>query len=304
MKLRMKLRFFNPILMVITFVRKLLSMIKIRREVKVLSEVELLKIRETAKLEILPLFEAVSQNELQSGFGVSYLIRTDNATILFDVGNNPKSLSPSPLEQNMASLGISMDDIDLMVISHRHPDHVGGMKWWAKNTFSLTGASQPELGSLPIYVTEKLSYPGTEPIIAEMPTELADGVVTTGRFTYFEPFPLWQIVPNDSEQVLAVNVAGKGIVLIVGCGHMGLKPLLKRAKTIFDQPVIGVVGGLHYGKSNADKLQSEIQSLRECHPQLVALSPHDSGPAAVDVFAQAFPASSQTIRVGVPISFP
>jgi 7,8-dihydropterin-6-yl-methyl-4-(beta-D-ribofuranosyl)aminobenzene 5'-phosphate synthase len=300
----MKKLLFHSILIVITFLRRQLARIKINYEAQVKSKSAQLQIGETKTLEILPLYEAVSQNDLLSGFGVSYLIRTDSTTILFDLGNNPDAISPSPLEKNMARLGISLDEIELMVISHRHPDHVGGWKWWNKKTFSPTGTSQPALGILPIYITENLTYPGSNPVFAKMPTYLTEGVVTTGRFTYFEPFPLWQIMPNDSEQALAVNVAGQGIVLIVGCGHMGLKALLERVKTVFDVPVIGVVGGLHYGKASADVLQSEIQSLRDCHPLLVALSPHDSGPVALDEFAQAFPTTYRSICVGVPIEFP
>lgn len=91
-----------------------------------------LKIGETSKLEILPLYEKAGPDGLQIGHGVSYLIRTDNATVLFDLGNNLTAASPSPLEENMQSLGISMSEIDAIVISHRHPDHVGGQNWWTE----------------------------------------------------------------------------------------------------------------------------------------------------------------------------
>jgi 7,8-dihydropterin-6-yl-methyl-4-(beta-D-ribofuranosyl)aminobenzene 5'-phosphate synthase len=289
----------RTILTGIVFLRKQLASIKTHRERQ--AKFAPVKIGETKTLEILPLYEAIAQNELQSGFGVSYLIRTDHSTILFDLGDNPSATSPSPLEQNMARLGISLNGVDLMVISHRHPDHVGGRTWWDKKTFSLTGTSQPALGALPIYIPEKITYPGSHPTLAKKPTCLADGVVTTGSFTFFEPFPMWQIMPHDSEQALAVNIAGQGLVLIVGCGHMGLKALLERAETIFDVPVIGVVGGLHYGKAGTDALQQEIQLLQERGPRIVALSPHDSRPTALEAFAQAFPTAYQSIRVGVPI---
>jgi hypothetical protein len=56
---------------------------------------------------MVPLFEgAAAQNGLQTGPDVSYLIKTDTATIPFDVGNNPAAISPSPLERNMAALGL------------------------------------------------------------------------------------------------------------------------------------------------------------------------------------------------------
>jgi 7,8-dihydropterin-6-yl-methyl-4-(beta-D-ribofuranosyl)aminobenzene 5'-phosphate synthase len=261
-----------------------------------------LQLGETKTLEILPLYEKAAQDGLQSGHGVSYLIRTDSATILFDLGNNLTAASPSPLEQNMAGLGISLDEIDLIVLSHRHPDHVGGQNWWNDKTFSLAGASQPPLGDLPIYVPETMTYPGSKPVLAEAPARLADGVATTGLFAYAQPFPIWLATPKGDEQALAVNVAGQGIVLITGCGHMGLNTLLARADAAFDAPVVGVIGGLHYGKADAAALQSEIQLMQALSPMAVALSPHDSGAAALDAFTQAFPAAYRPIRVGASIT--
>ncbi len=48
------------------------------------------------------------------------------------------------------------------------------------------------------------------------------------------------------EQALAVNVEGKGIVLVVGCGHQTVPRMLHRASQLFDEPIHGIVGGLHY----------------------------------------------------------
>jgi 7,8-dihydropterin-6-yl-methyl-4-(beta-D-ribofuranosyl)aminobenzene 5'-phosphate synthase len=98
-------------------------------------------------------------------------------------------------------------------------------------------------------------------------------------------------------------VKGKGIFLIVGCGHMGLKTLLKRAKALFNQPIAGVIGGLHYGKQKEEDLQAEIQALREIQPRLIALSPHDSYPEALKAFESAFPDVYQTIKVGEEICY-
>lgn len=262
-----------------------------------------LSIGETQTFELLPLYEAASLEGLENGHGVSYLIRTDSTTILFDLGYNLNS-SPSPLEKNMAALGISLADIDTLVLSHRHPDHVGGQKWWNANTFSVSGNSQPALAGLSIYVPEAMEYPGSTPVLSTVPVHLAGGVATTGTMTYAQPFPIWLSTPTGDEQSLAVNIHGKGIVLITGCGHMGLKTLLERAQATFDVPVVGVIGGLHYGNASADTLQTEIQLLRELNPVIVALSPHDSNETALEAFAQAFPEAYQDIQVGEPIRLP
>lgn len=47
-----------------------------------------IEIGEASTLDILPLCENAAQARLQRGQGVSYLIRTDNATILFNLGYN------------------------------------------------------------------------------------------------------------------------------------------------------------------------------------------------------------------------
>jgi 7,8-dihydropterin-6-yl-methyl-4-(beta-D-ribofuranosyl)aminobenzene 5'-phosphate synthase len=286
----------------VAFLRMKLVSMEVAREAEAYSAGAPLAIGETHSLEVLPLYDKASASgDLLPGHGVSYLIRTDGATILFDLGNNLSAASPSPLEQNMARLGVTLDEIDIIVISHRHPDHVGGNTWWSKKTFSLAGSSQPSLEERPIYIPEPMAYPASGPILSDTPARLAEGVATTGLLTYAQPFPIWLALPGGDEQALAVNVAGKGLVLITGCGHMGLEALLARAASVVDAPVIGVIGGLHYVNAGAQALQPQIDLLLSLDPLVVALSPHDSGPAALDVFARAFPAAYRPIQVGKSI---
>jgi len=267
-----------------TFTRLQLAKHQIAQDKETLAT-STLEIGETSKLEVLPLYENAAQTGLQSGHGVSYLIRTDNATILFDLGNNMTASSPSPLIQNMQDIGISMDEIDKIVISHRHPDHVGGGNLWTQKTFSLDGTNQPALENIPVYIPEEMTYPGIALVLSTSPTLLSEGIATTGLISYAQPFPIWLATPKGDEQALAVNVSGKGIVLITGCGHMGLESLLERAKTMFDVPVVGVIGGLHYGETDMASLQPELLLMEDLNPIVVALSPHDSGQSVLDGFA-------------------
>jgi metal-dependent hydrolase (beta-lactamase superfamily II) len=297
----MKTGLSGPVLAGMAFLRRHLSRIKIRREARAFSSPARMELGATPTLEILPLYEAAAADGLQAGMGVSYLIRTGSSVLLFDLGNNPDASTPSPLEQNMARLGVSMDEVGMIVLSHRHPDHAGGMKWWKARTFSVTGASQPPLSPLPVFVSEKIAYPGTRLTLARKPLLLAEGVATTGPFTFFEPFHVPWIMPRDNEQALAVNVAGRGIVLITGCGHMGLRALLERSDALWSVPVIGVVGGLHYTKAGPEVFGPDIRLLQKRSPAIVALSPHDSGAAALKAFAAAFPGVCRTLRAGEAI---
>lgn len=236
----------------------------------------------------------------QAEHGVSYWIKTDTATILFDVGQNAKASDPSPLQANMTRLGIQPADAETIVISHNHPDHTGGWRWWRAHTFAL-GNQQGDLMGKTLYVPTALTYPGLTPIVADQPRKIAEGVATLGAIPYAEVWQLALFQARNVEQALAVNVAGEGIVIITGCGHQSLPKLITRTQALFAEPIVGIVGGLHYENADAQALQPDIQRLQALQPKLVALSPHDSEAPARQVFRTAFAAVYQDVVVGQPI---
>lgn len=269
----------------------------------------------TRTLEILPLVEwATARPDLIGEAGVSYLVRTDGSTILFDVGGNLKGTEPSPLEANMQRLGVRLQEIDTIVISHLHMDHVGGMQFSSRGSFSL-GLRQVDLGTRKVVVPVPMNYPGLETVVARQPTILAPGVVTLGPIT-----GRIALGPVD-EQALAIRVQDRGVVLVVGCGHQGLDKLLARTAQLFDEPLYGVIGGLHYpvprgrmisgGQDlqrwatygtgpgpTADDVQREIDALAARRPHWVALSPHDSSDEMIEAFRRSFGARYHDLRVG------
>ncbi len=275
----------------------------------------------TKSLRILPLIDWYSSGiDLKAEAGVSYLVKTDEISILFDVGFNEKQADPSPLMHNMKQLGISTGDFDAIVISHNHPDHVGGMKWQKKKSFSLTG-HQIDLNGKAVYTPVPMIYPGLDPVCTKNPAVIGKGVATTGIISNQDFF-----MGRISEQALAINVEGKGIVLIVGCGHQTLPGILKRAKALFNEPIYGILGGLHYPVTDSRikifgiKIQKifgtcrlpwkpitmglvheNISILKEYHPGIVGLSSHDSCDASIKAFREAFHDNYTDIMVGKEI---
>lgn len=253
----------------------------------------------TQKLEILPLIERhPSQPDLLGEAGVSYLIRTDHCNILFDVGRNTKRTEPSPLLQNMNKLGVSIDDFDTIVISHYHTDHVGGIAPLLGRSFTLSRQRVP-LKDKRVFAPVPLTYPGLLPITSTDPLVIAPGVALMGVIPFEPYYPRTYLV----EQSLAIRVEGKGIVIITGCGHPTLSKILARARMLFDEPVWGIVGGLHYyNESFLSRALVDIDWLASSSPlQLIAISGHDSIPAAMTAYEKAFPKIYREVRVGEKI---
>jgi len=269
----------------------------------------------TSTLEILPLVDwTTADPRLEGEAGVAYLIRTDHNTILFDVGLNAEGREPSPLLANMQRLGISLDDVDTLVLSHNHPDHVGGLRWLRRGTFSL-GNDQLDLRGKRIFVPVDVTYPGVTPIISHLPTVIGPGVATTGAIA-------GQLyMGRVEEQALAIRVQGKGVVLVVGCGHQDLSRILARGAELFEEPLYGLIGGLHYpvphgrvttagidlqrlfafgplrGPTSADVTRN-IELLTARKPTWVSLSSHDSSDDSVDAFRTAFGTRYHDLKVG------
>jgi metal-dependent hydrolase (beta-lactamase superfamily II) len=269
----------------------------------------------TSTLEILPLVDwETADPRLAGEAGVAYLIRTDHNTILFDVGLNAEGRDPSPLLANMQRLGISLDDVDTLVLSHHHPDHVGGYRWLRRGTFSL-GNEQVDLRGKRIFVPVDVTYPGVTPIISRLPTMIGPGVATTGAIA-------GQLyMGRVEEQALAIRVQGKGVVLVVGCGHQDLARILARSAELFDEPLYGLIGGLHYpvphgrvmtagidlqrlfvfgplrGPTSADVARN-VGLLAAREPAWVSLSSHDSSDDSVNAFRTAFGARYHDLKVG------
>jgi len=192
-------------------------------------------------LEVLPLIDwYAARADLETESGVSYLVRADDTTLLFDLGLNRKGEQEPPLLRNMARLGVNPAEIAFVVLSHPHGDHIGGFK----NQFAHRAIVRQEhdpLAGKPVYATIPFTLTQGRSTVVRAPRLLAPGVATTGPL----PRALF-LMGYVQEQALAINVAGKGLVLLVGCGHPGVEALVERAEQLFATPVYGVIGGLHF----------------------------------------------------------
>jgi len=271
----------------------------------------------TKTLSILPLVNWHTANDsLKGEAGVSYLIKTDNQTIMFDVGFNREGESPSPLQHNMKQLGVDLDDIDTLFLSHHHLDHSGGQGWVNNNTFSL-GIEQVDLSDKKIFATTKLEYPNAKVTAIPNASVIGEGIASIGAISR------QLFMGRIEEQALAINVQGKGLVLIVGCGHQTLPKILQRTEQVFDEPIYGLVGDLHYPvpmgrlsllglnlqrifasgdgpleQIDQQTIDNDIDRLKQLNPGVIGLGGHDTSDEVIERFNQEFAQRYQHVRVG------
>ena len=270
------------------------------------------------QLSILPLVEFYADDpSLKTEAGVSYFIQADDTKILMDLGFNQDKAHPSPLVHNAEKLNVSLSDLDTIFISHRHLDHIGGMKEQKNKEFSLS-QGKTNLPPITVYSPSRISpshwNPGPEVQVVNSPFELVKGVASIGSI----PRNLF-VLGHTLENSLAIHVAGKGIVLIIGCGHQTIERIIERAQALFDEPIYGIIGGLHFpvtsgrvmlGPLNLQNIvgthrfpwqgigkkdvTNAIQAIKRINPKLVALSPHDSSDWSIEQFRTAFKDKYQT----------
>lgn len=169
----------------------------------------------------------VVNSEFMSTWGLSLhteLIYDDGVRkLLFDVSGDYEVW-----QHNARLLKINPREICAVVISHWHGDHAGALR----EVLSLIG------GEVPVYSPSGLRRWGVSEfnvIECEEGTEVLPDVYTTGTAGYL-----------IAEHGLAIRLAGKEIVLLVGCSHPGLRHLIRRATEVFGGGrMYSVVGGFH-----------------------------------------------------------
>ncbi|OQY03954.1 MAG: hypothetical protein B6I20_03955 [Bacteroidetes bacterium 4572_117] len=278
------------------------------------------------RLSIMPLIDSESINDsLETENGVSYLISTEDKQILLDLGFNRAKKHPSPLLKNMGVLGKSFENINCLVFSHAHLDHLGGMNEQKTKSFSIS-QSKVETPKIPVYSPVKIRpskfNPQLDEInVSEKPSVIEPGIYTIGNI----PRHLF-IMGYVEEQALALRLEGKGIVLIVGCGHQTIQKIIERTKQLFDDNIYAIFGGLHFpilkkgnvnfmsviqyivgsdyapwaGLGEKDVFEA-IESIKAENVSFVGLSPHDSSTWSINEFKKAFGNKYIDIMVGKEI---
>jgi 7,8-dihydropterin-6-yl-methyl-4-(beta-D-ribofuranosyl)aminobenzene 5'-phosphate synthase len=199
------------------------------------------------------LYDSEAEKGLIGDWGFSCLVGDET---LFDTGSNADIL-----RHNLRQLGVNLEAIKRVFISHHHYDHVGGIE-------ILRDLGDVEVfipSDIPDELMSKLTVMGNVTLKnVPGPTEIAPGLFSTG-----------EIECETKEQVLVVRT-DKGVTMISGCLHKGVGKGLEVAYML--GKVYALIGGLHDLQDQQIEGMSLIvpchctkgqMAVKKAHPDLV-----------------------------------
>ena len=187
----------------------------------------------------------------------------------------------------MKQLRIDPQEIDVVVLSHIHGDHVGGLGRFIEENKNVT-IYLP--ASFPKSFKESLKNTGIKIIEVHGQTKICQGVYSTGELgTWIK------------EQSLMIHT-GRGIMVITGCAHPGIVKIITQAKDFTGNDVLFVTGGFHLGGESKQELEEILLSFRKLKVKYVGPC-HCSGDLARQMFKKEYRDDYIGVGVGRIIQF-
>ena len=253
--------------------------------------------------------------------GLSFLIEEGGKTILFDTGQTGGVIT------NLDLIGVHPSALDMIVLSHGHYDHTGGLAKvlqlarkdvevvahaCAFDAHGSASAGKRRYVGVP-FAREHLQGLGGVWDLREGPRRLTEKLYFSGsvpRVTDYEVGDPRLVKANVEDQVpdnidddISLFYSGeRGLVVIGGCAHSGLVNTVKHgfAVTGLDK-LQGWIGGTHLGPAPADQQDRTIAQLQAWQPELVAAN-HCTGFAMLSRLQQIFGERFKPAFVGETIT--
>ncbi len=221
-------------------------------------------------------------------WGLSVLIDTGRKKILLDAGTSDLYM------ENACALGVNLQDVDALVISHGHFDHTGGVPSFVEvnekaSVYLHKDALYEAYGETDGKVeTEPCSIPWTEEEMdAVWPriqftsgkVQLYDNVTLLGDIPDLEGYPateqFWRRVEKEDgsgetelipdtmshEQVIIVEEEA-GLFIFSGCSHRGVVPTIRYVQQQMPgKRIAGLIAGMHLYPASAEMRRKIVQEI-------------------------------------------
>jgi len=213
---------------------------------------------------------------LKTDWGFSCLIQGLEKSILFDSGARGEILL-----SNMEKLGINPEKIQIVLLSHIHRDHTGGLA-------ELLSRNQAIEVWLPYFFPadfkEEIRKKGAKVVEVDHSREICKGASTSG---VIEGWIKEQSLVLDTE---------KGLVIVTGCAHPRITNILVSVKESFKKNIYLVFGGFHLAGFSEAEIRDIIAKFLFFGVQKVGPA-HCSGEEARRLFSEEY--QDGFIRIGV-----
>ena len=234
------------------------------------------------KLTITVLYDNKPYQEgLGTSHGFSCLIQGLERTILFDTGGMGVILL-----DNMEKLGIDPHEIDAIVLSHIHNDHVGGLPKVLNANHNVTVYL---LNSFRAFFKTTVKKSGADLVEIQDSLKICDQVYSSG-----------ELGEEIKEQAVIIQTE-KGLVVITGCAHPGIVTIVQKAKDLLNDDVLLVMGGFHLSSERRETLKQIVADLQQRGVRYVGPC-HCSGDTARELFEEAYQSNFIPVAVGIVIS--
>ncbi len=254
--------------------------------------------------------------------GLSFWIELDGKRILFDTGQGNVLLS------NTRRLGIRLDQVDAIALSHGHYDHTGGLgdalrSSRATTVYAHPAAFEAKYARNPDGIGRNIGMPNldeqmvrdmAELVWVEGPVEISDGLHLTGpvtRTTGFEDTGGAFFKDRDcTEPDLLVDDQSAfietpaGTVVILGCAHSGVINTLRYVHDLTGgRRIHTVIGGMHLLNASAERMDKTVAELRRLDVHRL-LPCHCTGFDAMARLWSEFPGKCAACPVGTVVEVP
>jgi 7,8-dihydropterin-6-yl-methyl-4-(beta-D-ribofuranosyl)aminobenzene 5'-phosphate synthase len=272
------------------------------------------------------------RNSIRAEHGFSAIIKTTVAdrtrTLLFDFG-----FSKDGAAANARALGIDMGEVEVMTLSHGHSDHFLGFEkivkmigkegiqlvlhpaaFKQKRYLKFAGDFKAHFPSI---TRKKIEKKGVRVIETKNPLMLLDGdalyLGEIDRQTGFEKgmpnaffinngIEVWDPIEEDTG--VAINLKGKGLIILTGCSHSGIVNTVNYTRTITGVSAIHVImGGFHLGGPAFEPIvEKTIQELKKIKPTYIVPT-HCTGRKSVMEIEKEMPTQFILNMAGTKLTF-